>query len=1137
MQETTKALNLLYVGKRPADSAAIRDQLGYKHDTAALSVASTADEVYERLATEQIDCILLDAGVDHQRWLDTIDRLTKQPCPPLIVFAGDHGGQFVEKAFTSGASDVIQSAVSETPRSLIRGRIEAAVQAESNRQIHQDILERYEKIYNTAADAIYQLDAEGRILAVNDAAVELTGFSREELVGSHVETLLDEEYVRKGNQILRELRDTDEPGFRTLEIEIETQSGELVPAEVRIAVLHQGGELAGSVGVARDISERKKREQELQAERDLIERIHETSPVGVCVVDGDGTVVRANERAATILGFRKDELLGSIYQNNLGELMDADGNPVEYEEVPANRVFETAEPIYGWEGQLKPKDGPSRWVSVNASPLVDNGGVEQVVLAFEDITEQKEHERRLTDQRNELAQINHLNGIIRGVTEALLEATTREEIEQTVCQKLSQSRRYQFAIALQQTGNGELESSAWTQAGSRIAEEATPVSEQCLRSRALETQETQAVQQIPETDTSQRWERAVKQAAVESMAAIPVVYDGQKYGVITVYAAEPNAFSERELAVLDELGETVGHAIAALESREREVILTALYETTEDLLAAETAQEVTDIVVTAAAEVLEPIGVGIFLFDNDENLLRPAAATDELLDFYGESTVFGPGKSDSETWRSFATGEQKCFADITESERVANPETDARSTLLLPLGHHGVFVVAATERGTFDSQMRQLISLLATTTEATLDRVTGRADIRKRDRELAERAEEIEQFEEVLSCIRDINQLLVRAETRNEIEASICTRLSQMEPYIFAWIGTVPPETTTIEPQTWAGNENGYLDNISLSVEVDEPAAVAAMTGEPTTITNVTDHLQDESWAREAAKRDFQSAMAIPLIYGETSYGVLTVYANDPDTFEGVVQSVLLELGEIIAYSINSVETKRGILAERVTELELRIGAPETFLNRIAAVTDQQVSYREITPGVGETARVLFALSDPPVEEILALESEFITVESLTHIERGAEQLFRATLSGPTVGATVLECGGIPHEVVASAGETNVIVRVPQELDVRVFLDRVCAQYPDTELVSRRDIDHQTEARTHIRATFEEGLTERQREVLLTAYESGFFESPRQTTGAELAGLLDISQPTITHHLREAQRRLFAALFEEDTAG
>ena len=197
-------------------------------------------------------------------------------------------------------------------------------------------------------------------------------------------------------------------------------------------------------------------------------------------------------------------------------------------------------------------------------------------------------------------------------------------------------------------------------------------------------------------------------------------------------------------------------------------------------------------------------------------------------------------------------------------------------------------------------------------------------------------------------------------------------------------------------------------------------------------------------------------------------------------------------------------------------------------------MTGEPVSYREILPDEGGTAHVLFGLSDPPVDEILALEDEFVSVESLSHTASNGEQLFRATVGGQTVAATLLKCGGIPHEVIASADETHAVVRLPQELDVRVFLDRVRESYPDTSLVSRRDIERKSEPGADVYATLEANLTDRQREVLLTAYRTGFFESPRETTGAELAALLDISQPTLTHHLREAQRRLFEALYGED---
>ncbi|QLH77368.1 helix-turn-helix domain-containing protein [Halosimplex rubrum] len=58
-------------------------------------------------------------------------------------------------------------------------------------------------------------------------------------------------------------------------------------------------------------------------------------------------------------------------------------------------------------------------------------------------------------------------------------------------------------------------------------------------------------------------------------------------------------------------------------------------------------------------------------------------------------------------------------------------------------------------------------------------------------------------------------------------------------------------------------------------------------------------------------------------------------------------------------------------------------------------------------------------------------------------------------------------------------------------------------------------------------------LTDGQLEVLVTAYRTGYFERPRETTGAEVAADLDISPSTFSQHLRAAQRKLLTALFAE----
>lgn len=55
-------------------------------------------------------------------------------------------------------------------------------------------------------------------------------------------------------------------------------------------------------------------------------------------------------------------------------------------------------------------------------------------------------------------------------------------------------------------------------------------------------------------------------------------------------------------------------------------------------------------------------------------------------------------------------------------------------------------------------------------------------------------------------------------------------------------------------------------------------------------------------------------------------------------------------------------------------------------------------------------------------------------------------------------------------------------------------------------------------------------ITDRQREIIETAYDLGYFEVPREVTAAEIATELDLDQSTVTEHIRRAERRLLSEL-------
>lgn len=127
-------------------------------------------------------------------------------------------------------------------------------------------LERYETILNRIHDAVYTLDAEGRITWVNRTSIEEydLGYSRDELIGSYVSKVLDHDDIEKAVTVIQNLLENDERETGRCEIVIRTADGNEIPCELFLSLLpFDDGEFQGTVGVLRDISEQRQREQRL----------------------------------------------------------------------------------------------------------------------------------------------------------------------------------------------------------------------------------------------------------------------------------------------------------------------------------------------------------------------------------------------------------------------------------------------------------------------------------------------------------------------------------------------------------------------------------------------------------------------------------------------------------------------------------------------------------------------------------------------------------------------------------------------------------------------------------------------------------------------------------------------------------
>jgi len=129
--------------------------------------------------------------------------------------------------------------------------------------------------------------------------------------------------------------------------------------------------------------------------------------------------------------------------------------------------------------------------------------------------------------------------------------------------------------------------------------------------------------------------------------------------------------------------------------------------------------------------------------------------------------------------------------------------------------------------------------------------------------------------------------------------------------------------------------------------------------------------------------------------------------------------------------------------------------------------------------------------------------------------------------------ARLVRHGASPRSLSATAGGMEAVVDVPTATDVREFVEMLREAYPEVELTARRSVERATHSRQELVSSLFDGLTDRQLEVLRTAYFAGFFEWPRTSTGEDVAEMLDVTQPTVNRHLRLGQQCLLEQLFEE----
>jgi len=638
------------------------------------------------------------------------------------------------------------------------------------------------------------------------------------------------------------------------------------------------------------------------------------------------------------------------------------------------------------------------------------------------------------------------------------------------------------------------------------------------------------ISSIPELSEQER--AAHRQMGIAAYTSVPLVKNGRLIAYCGVTQATPRDWTDTEVAMLEETAErtwaAVERAQAEQKVRESEAALERLNNATRGLIDAETVT-IADRVAPILREVLAVEYAALWQYDDRGGDLREYAA-DAAGDVDIEAVEF-PNEIGDQVWETFVGTDIKVENDRDLGSDVTSP---LRSRAFVPLGRHGVVCLGSTRADTFDDRTVELAETVAATVETAWDRAAG-------EQELADQNEELTRLDRLNTLIREIDQVLVAADTREEIDAAVCERLASSDLYEFAWIGDHDPGTGGVEPRAWAGVDSGYLEDLTITVEDTptnrDPIARAVRTGTLQVVADIATDSDFAPWREATLERGARSLVCIPLVYDDATYGVLTVYADYPQSNgDERNQQVLSELGDTIAHTINARETRATLQTDSVVELTLRFGDADTPLCRLARETECTIDYQGFVPRSNGQADVFFIARGISPADLQATASHLLAFDDLDCLTEGADgALFRARVSDPTLAARVTDDGAVVRSITIDASVATAALDVPHTAAVREFLDRLRQWNPNFELRARQSCERPLKTRQTFATALEDQLTDRQREVLQTAYLSGYFKMPRVSNGQEVTELLGVSQPTFSEHLRAAERALCEVLFETES--
>jgi PAS domain S-box-containing protein len=172
-------------------------------------------------------------------------------------------------------------------------------------------------------------------------------------------------------------------------------------------------------------------------------------------------------------------------------------------------------------------------------------------------------------------------------------------------------------------------------------------------------------------------------------------------------------------------------------------------------------------------------------------------------------------------------------------------------------------------------------------------------------------ASSLKQLNRTLRNVIAVETAVVRATTEQELLNEICRVGVELGGYRQVWVGFIQhDEAKTVLPMAWAGEHSKYIRTVNVSWADNElgrgPTGMAIRTGQVQVIQDVETNPAMAPWLMNLRHENLKSCIALPLKNESEVFGVLRLYADEPDAFGQEEVDLLKEMADNLAFGIRA---------------------------------------------------------------------------------------------------------------------------------------------------------------------------------------------------------------------------------------